>query len=294
MGMRRRLKFASLLYDHVVLEEGVLQMHAGSLGGFSVVEYDLPPEQARWQTPEQRHADQASQFQLNIGPEDTPGVPATVMHPVLVSDNEIAWRATLEPFAAELPPGADWVHFGRTKDPRGDLARIMSQWTWADQRNPALKAAIPVLFVREAVIKNADRDLAVAADNGLAAAVDPFHMQVVAQRFNDEAGWRLRGYSVPVLYPQVGDLPWEVIADLRREPNIARFRAVLQEVEEETEAEAATGDVEAAAHHAYERHLADASGRLEGIGTIVRKAPARIVVSGAIGTATMPIAGPLR
>jgi hypothetical protein len=68
---------------------------------------------------------------------------------------------------------------------------------------------------------------------------------------------------------------------------------VLQEVEEESEAEAATGDVEAAAHHAYERHLADASGKLEGISALGRKAAAGIVIGGAIGIGTAPIAGPL-
>src|SRR5262249_36116886 len=85
----------------------------------------------------------------------------------------------------------------------------------------------------------------------------------------------------------------QAIADLRREPNIARFRVVLQEVEEETEAEAATGDVEAAVHLAYERHLADASGKLEGIGSVARKAAAGIVIGGAIGIGMAPITGPL-
>jgi hypothetical protein len=291
-AMRRRLKFASLLYDHVLLEGGLLRMHAGSGGYFAAVE-PVTQEPARWQTPAQRHADQASKFQLNIGREAAPGVPATVTQPVLVSDNAIAWQATLEPFAAELPADADWVRFVRSTDPEGDAASAMRQWSSADEHNSALEAAIPGRFVRGAVIKDANRDLAIAAVNGFAAAVDPIHLQVVAQRFNDEEGWQLRGYSVPVLYPQVGDLPWQAIADLRREPNIARFRAVLREVEEETAAEAATGDVQAAAHHAYERHLAAASGRLDGIGAVVRKAAAGVVIGGAIGVGTAPIAGPL-
>jgi hypothetical protein len=143
------------------------------------------------------------------------------------------------------------------------------------------------------VIKNANRDLVIAAVNGSAVAVDPLHLQVVAQRFNDDDGWRLSGYSVPVLYPQVGDLPWEAIADLRREPNIARFRAVLREVEAEVAVEVAAGNVEAAAHRAYERHLADASGKLDGIGTVVRRAFAGIVIGGGTGAALSPVTGPL-
>jgi len=45
---------------------------------------------------------------------------------------------------------------------------------------------------------------------------------------------------------------------------MARFRAVLREVEEEAIAEAAEGNVKEAANRAYTRHLADASARLEG------------------------------
>jgi hypothetical protein len=291
-AMRRRLKFASLLYDRVVLEVGLLRLHAGAGGSFAVVEYGELGS-ARWQTPAQRGSDQASSFQLNVGRETTPGVPAAVTHPVLVSDNEVAWQATLEPFLAELPAETDWFMLTWTRDPDGDPAKMMKAWVSADEGNPALEAALPGHFVRAAVIKNANRDLAIAAADGLAVAVDPLHMQVVAQRFNDGLGWRLDGYSVPVLYPQVGDLPWQAIADLRREPNIARFRAVLREVEAETAADALTGGVETAANHAYERHLADASGRLDGVGTVVRRAFAGVVIGGVIGIAGSPIAGPL-
>ena len=73
---------------------------------------------------------------------------------------------------------------------------------------------------------------------------------------------------------------------------MARFRAVLREVEEEATAEAAGGDVKAAALHAYLRHLADASGRLEGVGNSVRRTAVGIVVSGAVETATLPIPVP--
>jgi hypothetical protein len=291
--MRRRLKYASLLYDKVLLEAGVLTLNAGSGGHFAVIEPSTPQLPARWQTPAQRGVAQASSFQLSMGTETTPGVPATVTHPVLTSDNAVAWQATLEPFRAELPAGTDWLEFVRTADPAGAPAGVMKDWIAADERNAALETALPGRFVRGAVIKNANRDLAIAAANDIAVAVDPLHMQVIARRFDDDGGWRLSGYSVPVLYPQVGDLPWEAIAQLRREPNITRFRAVLREVEVETAAEAASGDIEAAANHAYQRHLADASGELDGIGTVVRKTFAGIVIGGGIGVATSPITGPL-
>ena len=69
--------------------------------------------------------------------------------------------------------------------------------------------------------------------------------------------------------------------------------AVLREVEAEAGVEVARGDIEAAAHRAYERHLAKASGKLEGVGSVTRRTAVGIVIGGAIGVATSPIAGPL-
>jgi hypothetical protein len=72
------------------------------------------------------------------------------------------------------------------------------------------------------------------------------------------------GYSIPFLFPQVSDWNWEDTAELRRDRNMARFRAVLREIEQEAAAEAGDGDLEAAARYAYERHSAAAVPDLTG------------------------------
>ena len=115
-ALRRCLKYASVFQDQLLLESGVLRMQAGE-GGSSVFAVPVTAEQpARWQTPRQRQQAQQSPFQIAIGRELTPGVPAPTMHPVLSSDSAISWTATLEPFAAELP-GTDWIHFGKSPSP---------------------------------------------------------------------------------------------------------------------------------------------------------------------------------
>jgi hypothetical protein len=211
---------------------------------------------------------------------------------VVASEAAIAWTATLHPFADELPQGTDWVEFVTSRDPAGEVQQLAQRWTWADERNRSLEHAIPIKFVRETIIKSANRDLVLAAIAGVSVTTDRLHAQVVAQRFNDQQEWNLQGYAIPLLFPQAGELPWEAIADLRRDRNMARFRAILREVEEEATAEAAEGDVKAAAVHAYMRHLADASGRLEGVGSSVRRTGIGIIVSGAVGAATLPIPAP--
>jgi hypothetical protein len=290
-AMRRRLKYASVFHDRVLLESGVLRMHAGAGGSFNVVVHPAAGELVRWQTPRERHLAQQAPFQLAVGREITPGLPAEILHPMLESDSEISWTATLQPFAAELPAGTDWIHFGRFPKPGPDVEGVAQQWAWADERNPYLDQAIPGRFVRAAVIKNANADMAMAAAAGCTVTADGLHAQVVAQRFGEDAGWKLRGYSIPFLFPQIGNWSWEDIAELRRDPNMARFRAELREIEQEAAAEASDGDLEAAARHAYERHSATAVPDLTGYARAGGTALVGYIISAGSGLVTFGLQG---
>jgi hypothetical protein len=143
------------------------------------------------------------------------------------------------------------------------------------------------------VIKNTNHDLVIASASRVAATVDTFHAQVAAQRFNDDGSWKLRGYVVPIVFPHVGDLPWEAIADFRRDRGMVRFREILREVEQETTAEAADGDIEAVANRIYRRRLADASEAIDTVGTIGHKTLTGFVIGGYVGFLTSGIIGPL-
>jgi hypothetical protein len=98
------------------------------------------------------------------------------------------------------------------------------------------------------------------------------------------------GHTVPILFPKVSDKPWEVVAEVHRDRSMASFRAVLREVEAEALAEAAGGDIEAAAHHAYERHLERAA-HVEGIKVPIEHTAGGLLISAATGAATLPLAG---
>jgi hypothetical protein len=290
-ALRRRLKYASVFYDQLFLEAGVLRMQAGEGGSSAFVVPATADRPARWQTPRQRQQAQKSPFQISVGRETTPGVPAETMHPMMSSDSAVSWTATLHPFAAELPAGADWVHFGKFTEPGEVAKRAAQQWTWADERNPYLDQVIPGRFVRAAVIKNANNDLAVGTAAGCSVTMDGLHSQVVAQRFGNEAGWKFQGYAIPFLFPQVGDWTWQEIADLRGERNMARFRAVLAEIEQEAAAEARTGDLEAAVRHVYERHSAAATPEPAGLARAAGTMVAGYVISAGSGLATFGLKG---
>ena len=292
-AVRRRLKFASLFYDRVLLESGVFRMHAGA-GGFSSIYQpasDLEPP--RWQTPGRRHAAEESTFAVGVAREPVPGSSPGGIQPVISSQTSISWEATLDPFAAELPPGTDWIDFTRTRDPVDDVEQLARGWTWEDERNAALERAIPERFVRSSVIQNANRDLVIATASKMAASIDLLHAQVAAQRFQDGENWKLRGFAVPILFPQIGNQPWDVIADLRRDRNMTRFRAILREVEEEATAEAGGGDIEAAAQYAYRQHLSGYPEALETVGAVAHRTFTGFVIGGITGFAVSGIIGPL-
>lgn len=82
------------------------------------------------------------------------------------------------------------------------------------------------------------------------------------------------------------------IAELRHDKNMAQFRTKLRDVEEEAAADAARGNIEEVARRAYYRELADTLGRLEGLGSSLRRTAIGIVVGGGAGAATMSIPQP--
>jgi hypothetical protein len=63
----------------------------------------------------------------------------------------------------------------------------------------------------------------------------------------------------------------------------------LRDAENEAMAESATGDIEAAAHHAFERHLVAASGTVDSLGAVVGKTSANVIISAGTGAAMLPL-----
>ena len=141
------------------------------------------------------------------------------------------------------------------------------------------------------MIKNANNDLALAAAAGYTVTIDGLHAQVVAQRFREETAWKLQGYAIPFLFPQIGDWTWQEIGDLRRDRNMAQFRAKLREIEEEAAAERQRGDLEAAVRHTYERHNAAAVPKLTGLGRATGTIAAGYVISSGSGLMTLGLKG---
>jgi hypothetical protein len=291
-SVRRKIKYASLFYETILLESGVLRLQAGPGGNFSVVESARLDTPLVWESAAGRRRAQQRPFVISMGREIVPGVPAPSMSPVLRSDSVIAWTATFEPFNWELPSAANWIEFaaGPRRLPT-DLDRISRAWISADRRSNVLADVVPDRRVRELIIDNANYDLAAAYGEGFGAAIDPLHAQVVNRRFQDDVTWKAQGFALPISLPQVGGLTWDDIVRIRANRQIARFRDMLRHVEAEVAERSPAEGLEAAVRRVYSRELGAAIGDVEGVGGPTARVLQIIVFGTAGGLATMGFSG---
>ncbi|MHB8488959.1 MAG: hypothetical protein ACYDCS_07160 [Candidatus Dormibacteria bacterium] len=293
-SVRRRLKTASLLFDRIILEGGSIDVTAGPNGAWSgQVPFDKRTIRSHWDTPAARRAKAGKPFSVSMGQETVPGVPSTGPYTVVMqSDASIAWDVSFEPFVAELSAKCDWMGFTVAPLLSDENDRLVRAWKWRDERNEHLVDALPIPFVRNRVIDNANRDLAVATQIGAAVSADNLHQTVMRKRLDDEAGWRSVGYALPMLIPNVGELPWDDIARLRTDKNIEYYRKALAEFEDSVLANPG-GDIEARVREAYEASLRNAVGRLETMGKFFFHTAAGLSVGLCTGLATMGFSGPV-
>lgn len=294
-SVRRRLRVASILYDRVALEEGIVDVHAGPTGSMSFWS-PAPPGGGppRWDTPRDRAARQKSDFSLSVGVEETPGVQAPTMRPVIESETTVSWNATLEPFFDEIAKSCDWFVSGRTDDPQGEAATALRRRNERDERNEALERVIPERFARNLLIANANRDLLLGAANRMPISQDALHSQVVSARLADpDSTLRLVGFALPLLVPDVAELPWETIADLRKDRGLQRFRRELHDVETAVhEVVMSGGDAEAAVNTELRQRVTALGEGPKLASTLAMTALGSFVGAGA-SLATAGISGPI-
>jgi len=287
-AVRRRLKFASVMYEDVLLEAGSFVVEAGPAGTSA---YWLDEAKDRFQTSRERRL--ATERSLVVG-RRTKDEPRTdpAPRPSVESETSVSWHSTFFPFMRELPSSCDWLHFVYG-DPGDEARQLAADWTIVDLSNAPLEAQLPVPFVRDLLVQNANYDLALGAADDIPTSIDSLHRKVLASRFSHGGCWAGRGFSIPFLFPEVGRLDWSAVGDLRRNKHMRSFRAVMLEVEAEALSEASDGDLKAASHHAYERLLADAFGPLEGLLSLGAKGATGLMIGTGVGFATVGLAGPL-
>lgn len=287
--MRQRLKQASITFDQILLEHGAKAMTVGPHGG---VELDVPVDElTTFQSPRARNLQPGQRFFLDLGNSSDSDSPEA-MRRFIDSETSIYWSPTLQPFARELPPGADWIGYWAPRRPQ-QVKRTEDRWKARDRSNEVLRQRFPEQFVRSSVISHANRDLALAAHAGWAVMQDAMHRQVIDSRFPSNSGWKATGFALPLLVPDVGHLDWATIAQLRQHKSMKHFRRVVAEIETTALQESRGGDIESAVHHAAERYLAKAVGKIEGMGAIPRRGVMEFAIGSMTGVLTSGFVGPI-
>ena len=288
-SVRARMKIASLLYNRVLLEAGQMSIQAGPDGAQAWRDASRRDSPARWQSPKERNRRQAAPFSSSIARETTPGVPAPgPFHQLLHSDTSICWLPTLEPFQQELPSKCDWILLRYPSKLAPEFEKLADRWKRSDGRNVALTHLVPENFVRSRLVEHISKDLALGASGGCDVSVDRYHGSVISARFAGDATVKTHGFALPILLPNVGQLTWDAVMQIRRTKEITRFRHVLQEVEAEAFEVARTGrDLEAAVRNAYETKMRAALQQIEGLGSVVTNGLAHILVGSTAGYLTI-------
>lgn len=266
-SVRRRIKLSALLHDEVWIEDGVFIQWAGPTGGFSSWLPSDRQETVRWQTPRERGSSQGQEHSLSMAPEEVAGVPGTNFRTVLRSTATISWRATFEPLKTELPKAYDWIAFGHVNDSElGRLKSVADHWIRADLRDDCLRTMLPEQFVRSAVIKNANLDLAHGSRFAAAVNMEQLHANVARARLErGDARRVLGGVALSIILPSVGNLPWEDVDRVRRHRDIRYLREILRDVEAAALQDASSEpDFERRIYQAFQAKLAHATGRISG------------------------------
>lgn len=284
-AFRRSLKLSALLHDRLILEDGVWVGISGP-GGNSEFRHPLDPgpNGGAWQTARERSGAPDSEWHLAVRPSRSAGP----MREILRSKTTLSWRASFEPIKRELPRGYSWIDFGSFDLHPSDrqLAKTLAR---RELRDGVLRARFPDEFSRALVADSAMRSMLLSARMGTALKLDSAHREVMAARIvRGEARPVLGGRALLAVVPDVRNLAWDEIDQIRQLPGLPRLRAILAEVEAASmEAAQSKGSLDIAAvrdfHRQYATAVNEASWHPHG---------ASVAIGAAVSIATSPLVAP--
>jgi hypothetical protein len=148
---------------------------------------------------------------------------------ILDSPAVVSWRATFEPIKKDLTSAHDWFVFGHADDPRDPS---LARQDRALAHDPLVQALVPDHFVRDLVVRQANRDLLVGSLYRSAVSMDSLHRRVLtAQIRSGTAAPAFGPQALTILVPDVRWLSWADILEVRANRGLRRYREVLREIE---------------------------------------------------------------
>jgi len=224
MKLDARLKTLALLYDHLVLEEGVYDCSVGPGGSTTFV--------TPYQDPAQLKPVRTLKHNFRVGVALTG---SDQYDQVINSPTEKRYRAQFESTLQQLDAlNPDWLsstYFDATDDITREADNLASTWIWQDTN--LLTDFMPEAshWLRDVVIKSLYIDVARAYLSDVDVALDGFHSALIGRKVaTDHIEESANGKrTLRLLVPNVAVLGWEDINVLRKDIGISNLREKLSE-----------------------------------------------------------------
>ena len=242
LDLRERLKEAALLYDEIVLEDG---LYVASVGATTSVETiaaatDDSIEIAR------KLKSSGGTFALYVGGTV---VADEATERRFVAEYRSLIREVVEESGARRRP--DWLKLIAYESAPA-MKRRVEQLAREDAQRPGFWRRKSGRRLRDRVLGNLNHDLLLSAALGMPISPDGYYAPL-ARRKPEVRPMRSGGLVLRVTVPNYVSLGWDRILELREDPGIEDFRRWLMEIEEQELAR--LGDDEADVHEAVHRRV---------------------------------------
>jgi hypothetical protein len=221
-----RVKALSLLYDHVVLEDGVYEGSVGETGSDGWVMPLISEEQLR---PLRTRRGQRFTVRAWLGGSDTK---STVFDTTLVKSFRAQFISIADQAAAANPDWLSLEAFDSLDSEVKEADRLRGSWEWEDRKIlDELLAGLP-RFLKSTIIRHLYTDLARAYVWGIDAAPDGEHSRLLNMKVSDQSIAAMSGgRTLRLAVPDIRHATWEDLAGLRKDPGLKNLRAKLQEID---------------------------------------------------------------
>lgn len=228
LDLRQRVKEATLLYETVVLEDGVYSAVAGPTRSLEMLE----PASDEVVDNLRRLKPRGGTFSLALRHD------ATGARRVLAASERAERRFVAEYHSIvreflqdtgtrELPPWISLAPFALTPSVQNRIGALARE----DARRPGFWRRGGSSHFRDVVLKNLNHDLLLSACLEAFVSLDGYFSPLVRRKRGVESGKGV--FALRVLFPNFGSLGWKQVMEVRDHPGIADFRAKLAEIEEE-------------------------------------------------------------
>ena len=225
LTLERRIKQASILYDDIILEGGIYTASAGPTGS---MDFWIPPNQVTDEELRLKLEPSGGQHHLAMAPTGSHQFQTLVSGPV-----ERRFRSEFHSILKKLSPEhPKWIKM-ETYDLTSEAKSLASRISRDDEKNTDIVIPEGSHFLRNMILRNLNRDLILVWSLGSTASIDPLHLPIIRRKMAAHGELRpASGFvALEVAVPDLSEVPWNVIAEVREHKAVMEFRHRIVQTE---------------------------------------------------------------